>query len=131
MNGKILFKEIPLLPTKFHVDVWVCNDITLLPEKFHKRYGASIEYYKDALINNSVVSLISTPDAELQSTQRIVVTIDNFDTNVIVHESNHVVYHLSKHCNLETDYNSQEWHSYMLEYIFEQCIDEKSYISIV
>lgn len=129
MNGKILFKEIPLLPTTFHVDVWICDDMKLLSEKFHKRYGASIEYYKEELIGNCVQSITSTVDAELKAITRIVMIVDDFTASIITHEINHVLHHLSDHCHIEI--TAQEWCSYMLEYLFEQCIDEKSFISIV
>lgn len=121
------FKSIPLYPTKFHVDVWVCNNLDNLSKYFNKRYGASIEYYKEETYQNQTFTLVATEESELKGIKTIVVNIDSWDLGVIVHEMNHVIYHLSKICKLETDYNSQEWISYMLEYLFEQCQNDGSF----
>ena len=50
-NSKLLdiglFKTIPLYPTLFHVDIWICNNPDNLSEYFHKRYGAGKEYHRE------------------------------------------------------------------------------------
>lgn len=123
-----LIKEIKLLPTHFTVDVWVCSDLDNLAKHFNQRYGASLEYYKDEISPNQVWTLRATPKSELKGEKRIVMNVNSFDLGTIVHEVNHIVYHLAKLCQLETSYNSQEWVSYMLEYVFNQCIDKESFV---
>ena len=121
------FKSIPLYPTAFHVDIWVCSSLDNLCKYFNKRYGASIEYYKEETYQNQTFTLVATENSELKGIKTIVVNVDSWDMGVIVHELNHVIYHLSKICNLETDYNSQEWISCMIEYLFERCQNDGSF----
>jgi hypothetical protein len=122
-----LFQEIPLYPTLFKVDVWVCNDLDNLSVYFHNRYGRSVEYYKEELTPNQVSSIETGDLCELKNETRIVMNVYSFNLSIMVHELNHVVYHLSKHCGLETNYESQEWVSYMLEYLVVRCSDRANF----
>ena len=124
---KALFKEIKLLPTKFSVDVWICDNLELIAKCYNKRYGASQEYYKEETKPNCVWSITSTDESELKGDKTIVMCVESWDMPIIVHELNHVIYHLAKYCHLETNYDSQEWISYMLEYLFEQCQNDGSF----
>lgn len=119
---KILFKSIPLLPTQYKVDVWICNNKSALASQFNKRYGASADYYNDILTPNQCSNIISTSTSELKGEHVIVVNIKAKIASIIIHEMNHVVYYLSKITGLELNYNSQEWHSYMLEYLYTECM---------
>ena len=85
------------------------------------------EYYKEETKPNSVWSLTSTDESELKGDKTIVMCIEGWDMAIIVHELNHVIYHLAKYCHLETNYDSQEWISYMLEHLFEQCQNDGSF----
>ena len=130
-NSKLLdiglFKTIPLYPTLFHVDIWICNNPDNLSEYFHKRYGAGKEYHREKLQPNQTCTVVATQDSELQGIKTIVVNMDNWDNNVIVHEMNHVIYHLADICGLETGTQNQEWISYMLEYLFARCQNDGSF----
>lgn len=119
--SKILLKEIPLYPTSFKVDVWIGN-INELPKLFHKRYGASIEYYEGMISHNQCMDLISTDNSELKGSHRIIVNMSRIVPGIVLHEMNHVIYYLSKITGVELNYQSQEWHSYMLEYLFNECM---------
>lgn len=119
---KILFKTIPLLPTQFSVDVWICNDKSALANHFNKRYGASVDYYIDNLTPNQCMELVTTNKAELKSTHTIVVNMTALKAPVVVHEMNHVIHYLSKITGVEINQQCQEWHSYMLEYLFIECM---------
>lgn len=114
-------KEIPLYPTKFFLDLWVSDDHELLSKRFSERYGAASDYYYEELSPNGVCTIESGKDTELKGETRIVMNIAEINHLVIVHEANHVLFHLSKQCGLEICWNSQEWTSYMLEYLFECC----------
>jgi len=123
------FKEIPLYPTRFSVDIWVCNNQDNLAKYFKKRYGASVEYYKEEVAPNQVANLHSTIESELNGEVRIVMNVIDWDLNVIGHELIHIIYHLDKICNLGIDFHCQEWVSYLFEYLFERCKNDGSFKS--
>lgn len=124
-----LFKAIQLAPTHIYVDIWICNDQDNIAKYFNKRYGASVEYYKEEISPNQVCDLYSTKESELKGERRIVMNVTSFDMAVIIHELIHVVYRLAKICGMETNYDSQEWISYMVEYLFERCQEDSEFIS--
>jgi hypothetical protein len=126
--SKGYFKSIPLYPTEFHVDVWICDDLDNLSVYFNKRYGASAEYYKEELSRNQVFTVVATSESELKGIKTIVANMDSWDAGTIVHELNHVIFHLSNICHLEIGYNSQEWVSYMIEYLFNRCKNDGSFL---
>lgn len=115
------FKEVRLIPTLFSVDIWVCSDSDNLAKYFNKRYGASTEYYKENYCNNAVEDITATESSEVGGEMRIVMHINSWDIPTIIHELNHVIHHLARRTGLGTNYECQEWTSYMLEYLFEQC----------
>lgn len=121
------FKTIPLYPTAFHVDIWVCSDLDNLCKYFNKRYGASIEYYQDEINENQTMTLVSTRKSELKGIRTIVVNVDSWNMSTIIHELSHVIFHLSKICGMETNYNSQEWFCYMLEYLYSNCQNDSTF----
>lgn len=125
--SKVLHKEIPLYPTLFTVDVWVSNNQDELAKCFHKRYGASIEYYKEKTDADQVVSLTATNESEKNGHKCIVMNISEFNDSVIVHEINHVIHHLSEYTGIETTYEAQEWCSYMQEYLFDRIKNDGSF----
>lgn len=122
-----LLKTIPLYPTEFRVDVWICDDKDKLCNHFHKRYGASIEYYEGDVTPNQVAVLNATDKSELKGETIIVMNVTSFKMPVIVHELNHVFYHLCKILLMDMTYDNQEWHSYMLEYLYSNCQDDGSF----
>ena len=121
------FKTVPLYPTLFHVDIWICNNQDNLCEYFHKRYGASKEYYREELQSNQTTTITATLDSQLKGINTIVVNMDDWDNTIVVHEMNHVIYHLAEICGLEISTKSQEWISYMLEYLFNRCQNDGSF----
>jgi hypothetical protein len=106
--SKGYFKSIPLYPTEFHVDVWICD--------------------KEELSRNQVFTVVATSESELKGIKTIVANMDSWDAGTIVHELNHVIFHLSNICHLEIGYNSQEWVSYMIEYLFNRCKNDGSFL---
>lgn len=124
-----LFKTVPLYPTKFKLDIWVCDNLDNLAKYFNKRYGGSVEYYNEEIDPNQVCSIESAENSQLNGQRIIVMNINSFDLPVIVHELNHVIYHLAKYCNIEINYDSQEWTSYLLEYLFEHCQYDETFLS--
>jgi hypothetical protein len=119
------FKEIPLLPTKFLLDVWICDNLNELSEAFHVRYGASVEYYKGDLHPDAVQVIQSTVDSECKGSKMIVMNMQELQDTVVLHEVVHVVFKLSKITGIEISYKSQEWVAYFVEYIYEEILKMK------
>lgn len=124
---KCYFKSIRLYPTDFHVDVWIGKDRDLLAETFHKRYGASVDYYKEELRENAVQTLSATEKSELKGDKVIVMNVQSLDLGILIHELNHVYYHLCDILHIPLHTEAQEWHSYMLEYLYNETRDIKTF----
>ena len=124
---KCYLKSIRLYPTLFHVDVWICSDLDLLANQFSRRYGASVEYYKEDLELNSTQDIKPTANSELKGDYTIVVNMQKLDLPTLVHELNHVFYHLLKIIGVKISMDNSEWHSYMLEYLYEETKDIKTF----
>lgn len=124
---KCYFKSIRLYPSEFEVDVWIGKDRDLLAENFHKRYGASVDYYKEELRDNAVQVLRATMKSELKGDKVIVMNVESLDLGILIHELNHIYYHLCSILHITLHHESQEWHSYMLEYLYEETKDIKTY----
>ena len=120
-KSAVYFREIPLYPTQFYVDVWVCEDRDLLAKHFKRRYDMSQDYFDDKISPNQVCDIEIGGKAKLCGHTRILMNVIKFDLPVIVYELNHVVYHLAALCGLKTNEETQEWVSYLLEYLFERC----------
>jgi hypothetical protein len=116
------FKEIHLLPTKFSLDVWVCDDLDELSAAFHVRYGASVEYYKGDLHPDAVQIIGSTRESECLGAKVIVMNISELDAGVVLHEVIHAVFKLSKITGIEICQKSQEWVAYFVENIYEEIL---------
>ena len=125
-------KPIRLYPTLFYVDVWICDDKSYLAKVFNKYYGASVEFYEEEEIFDNYVGSISSKDnSEFKGDTRFVLKIiDLNDIGILIHELNHVYYHLCNKLNIELSFKSQEWHSYMLEYLYEESKEINTYTKI-
>ena len=117
-----MFKRIPLLPTKFNLDVWICDDLQQLAESFHVKYGASVDYYKDELRPYATQILDSTVDSESKGEEIIVMTLIALDYAIVAHEITHVLFKLSEHLGIETSSKSQEWCAYFVGYVFDEIL---------
>jgi predicted SprT family Zn-dependent metalloprotease len=56
--------------------------------------------------------------------------MEDFDNKVIAHELIHVMWHFAEECNLEMNYNSQEWQAILFEYLFTQCQFDNSFTQL-
>ena len=117
-----LFRCIQLFPTEFCLDIWICNDQTKLAKYFNARYGADIEYYIESYSPNECGVICSTDISQHKGRRCVFIHVDSFDLGVMVHEANHAYYKLCKIIGHELKQNSQEWHSYMIEYIFNNMV---------
>jgi hypothetical protein len=120
-------KTIKLLPTDFYLDVWIGGSVTTLSEAFSKRYGASVEYYKESLGINSLQTINSTLQSELKGETRFVMLLQTKKNQVIVHEILHLLWHMHKRIGLEMTFDSQEWQAWMFDYVYSEIIDKYGY----
>ena len=96
-------------------------------DDFKSRLIEEQKQLEEKLQSNQTCTVVATQDSELQGIKTIVVNMDNWDNNTIVHEMNHVIYHLADICGLETGTKNQEWISYMLECLFARCQNDGSF----
>ena len=132
----IRLKEVKLTPTQFTLDAYIVGDrynhnrITkedrvILSKMFNKRYGGGFEYWHENTGEvNEVFTAHGKNGAEIGDTKRIVMVI-NPCIKVLVHETIHVLWYLSRESGLDMDFNSQEWQACMGEYIFTEIKDFK------
>ena len=79
-----------------------------------------ISYYKDNISPNQCAIISSTSNSLTKGETVIEVNISDLELKVLVHELNHVYYQLCEICSIDLDKASQEWHSYTLEYLYDQ-----------
>lgn len=76
------------------------------------------------------MTLASTEESELKGRTQIVVQLYSFDAGIIVHEMNHALWHYANNCGLEMNFDSQEWQTIQLEYLFNRCKSKKNFTKI-
>lgn len=119
-ESKVYFKEIVLLPIHIKMHAWIVNDQERMAQLFHEAYGAEKEYYYDEITPFQVCVISSTDDSKFKGERIIVLNILKLDLKVLVHEINHVFYKLNKMIGQKMTQSNQEWHSYMLEHLYDQ-----------
>jgi hypothetical protein len=120
---KLHRKVVDLRPfNEWKLDVFVGGTYDQLNEVFKARYGVE---YDDT--DNCVYSIESSMESELKGYKRIVMRLQSFDISVMVHELLHVLWHGSKWIGYEMKFESQEWQACMIEYLYTECKDRKTY----
>lgn len=126
----ILFREVRLHPTKWSLDVFVApyKDFDKLGQIMSKRYGAEPSHYTEEMFQgNYVCHVESTDKSEMKGECRIMMQLRSFNPAVIVHESYHVLWRMQHLIKTEVNFDSQEWGAIMMEYLYENITDKKSY----
>jgi hypothetical protein len=126
-NTKVNYQNIRLAPTHWTLDVWVCNNKENLLRAFNKRYGASVEYYRDWLTMNQVCNISSIKKSEGKGENYIILNVTSLNTQVLVHEIIHVIFQMNKKTHIDICDDSQEWVAYMTDYLFEYIRNPKNY----
>ncbi len=120
----ILFKEIKIHPSEWHLDIIVSKNKKEINEFFKKRYG--IDDYYDA--PNECASVDSGKDSLLKHEKRFAILLETLSNKgVIVHELIHALWHLTKRIGLEMNYDTQEWQAVLYEYLYVETVDKKGY----
>lgn len=125
------FREIRLAPTPLTLDVWVCSDTKALVPRFIQRYGELEEEGKrwgdsEGIVPNGVLRITTGTAGEIPCTYRMIMVLDRFDPQTIVHEITHVLLRLSERVGLQIA-GADEWCAYFHDYLFELLLDKNSY----
>lgn len=126
----IIHREIRYYPSLWKLDVFVLSykDREKLSDIFHKKYGASKDYYLDEIdFKPCVITIDSTNWSELKGERRIVMILYNRNLSIIVHEIVHAVWHYSNGSKCAINHESQEWQALLTEYLFDEIRDFKEY----
>ena len=123
----MILKTIPLIPTEFDLDVWVCNDESKLIKRFKKRYGGTKSEYYDIVTANCMLRFDSSEDSEMKGKTVFVMILQELKDHVIVHEIVHLLWQMNERIGIEMNANSQEWQAYMSDYVFSSIMAIKSY----
>ncbi len=120
----ILFKEIKIQPSEWHLDIVVCKNKKEINQFFKKRYGIDDYYDKP----NECASLDSGIDSLLKCEKRVAILLETLSNKgVIVHELIHALWHITKRIGYEMNYDSQEWQAILFEYLFTEVCKRKDY----
>lgn len=121
----ILFKEISIQPSKWHLDIIVCKDKKETEQFYKDRYGIP----DPEVGENECASIDSAKKGQLKGEHRIVIHLMSLSNkSIIVHELIHALWYTSKAIGYEMNYDSQEWQAVLFEYLFREVINRKDYI---
>lgn len=122
------YKKIPLIPTEFHLDVFVSEDGDLICKDLSEKIGETPDYWKDYCFddNGSHTSAMVVDHEARDGTWSIIMLLRNFEEpSVIAHESVHVTWSLDKRVGLNFRHKSQETQSYYVGYIMDEILKMK------
>ena len=112
----IKHKCIRLEPSHWYLDVVCGTDVEELNKFYKKRYGLidDSEYCQGDL----VTIIHSDEKSQMKGESIILMKINYFKKNVIVHEIIHVLHYVSKYAGLEINWKSQEWQACFVQNLF-------------
>ena len=118
--SKLYFKEIPLYPTNYTLDVIVTQN-----------KAKAIKFMKPELCRYQVLDTVRTiasgNGSVLKGEIRIVLILETFDPAILVHELVHVLYRLSDRTGIELNQDSQEWQAIAMERLYNEALERKTY----
>lgn len=128
----IKFKEIPLLPSNWTLDVIVsAKDDPHFRQFIHKRYGIPIVDLERDKNLNTCNTIDSGSDSILQGETRIVVILRSLkNKEIVVHELIHALWHAARCIGYEMTVDTQEWQAVMYEYMYVQTLSSKGWIPV-
>lgn len=124
MRPTLLYKAIPLIPTRFFVDVFISDDKGRIAREMHLRYGESEEYYEKHL-TNPYTAVVMDKSHEW----RIVLCLPNFSNPTMVHEIIHITWKLEKFVHYGFSPKNEEIQAYYASYLFEELDDIRNNFS--
>ena len=127
--AKLLLKEIPILPSAFKLDIIICSSVETIANFANKRYGATVDYYRESISLNSCNQLNSTDASELKGHTRTVVILRRKSLDVMAHELIHALWFLASNIGYEMTYESQEWQAVLYEYMLREAM-KSDYVQV-
>jgi hypothetical protein len=106
------FKRIPLHPTLFELDVWVCEEKEPICEAASKLYGETPEHY-DAEVQHEMCCWLE----DKEGVKRIVIFLNKIQPEFVAHEALHATWQLAKFVGFRYSHKNQETQAYYIEYI--------------
>lgn len=123
----ILFKEIKIQPSVWHLDIIVCANPEKIGKFLNKRYGIPIHELYDKHILDCTTVIEGMKGSDIGEEKRVVVTLASKDIVTLVHELVHVLWHASSQIGFEMEWESQEWQALLFENLFIEAKNFKSY----
>lgn len=127
-----IYKSIKLIPTHINLDIYYCNNTDNLARYFSKKYGESYEYWRNCDLGSIPGYCLRIPinyDGDISNDLRLILLLNEFSYSNLVHEINHVYYHICDIIGMKLNQKSQEIHSYYLDYLFDECVNINSFKS--
>lgn len=117
------FKELVIDSLFSRVHVWVSSDFVFLDKAFYDKYGR--DFRELGIKDVKCTTVFNWGGGTV-----VAIVIPNTDLGVLIHELNHAFYFLCKMKDLPTNFESQEWHSYYLQWFFNFFKDITTYQKI-
>lgn len=108
----LYFKRIPLHPTLFELDVWVCEEKEPIASGAAEMYGETREHYEEKMQHEMCCWLV-----DKEGTKRIVIFLQKIVPEFAAHEALHATWQLAKFVGFKYSHKNQETQAYFLEYI--------------
>lgn len=125
--SKLYFKEIPLYPTNYTLDVIVTQNKAKAIKFMKHRYHVKKHKLKRYQVLDTVRTIASGHESILKGEIRIVLILETFDPAILVHELVHVLYRLSDRTGIELNQDSQEWQAIAMERLYNEALERKTY----
>jgi hypothetical protein len=109
----LIHKRIPLIPTPFHVDVFVSAELADIEEALSELNGKDSGFYR---LNFKEGQQAMTAEAE----GNFIMVLPDFSEHVISHEATHITWMLGDKIGLDWDYQSQELQAYYIDYLVRE-----------
>lgn len=126
----IKFKEIPLTPSLWTLDVIIGKDREEVMKFTMDRYDMKESEFVDAQLINTVSWLKSGKKSILKGEQRIVLTLGSLNERILVHELVHVLWYYGDRTGSEITVDTQEWQAIFFEWLYVECLKKETYKSI-
>jgi len=125
--SKLYFKEIPLEPSEFSLDVIVTKSHNKAAKFLKRRYNLRKFKTKSHQLLNSVRTVESGTASPLKGEIRIVMILETLNPAIIVHELVHVMHRMSRETGVELSFDAQEWHALAMERLYNETLKRSNY----
>lgn len=119
----LYFKRIPLHPTLFELDVWVCAEKEPIGLAAGKMYGQNVGRFIEEMEHEMACWM-----KDKEGTKRILMFLQAVRPEFVAHEAVHVTWRLADFVGFKYSAKNDETQAYFVEYIVRQImsIDESN-----